>query len=560
MKDITTMTNPFLEQVPTVTLAEVIDRVSADMNGTARRDTLSALRSLAKFANLDVAATRADATMLRAAFNHLNEDRLGLTAKRLANIRSLSKFAIERFGTPRSWPGANASLTPEWQDLMALIDRRELRWNLGRLATFASANGIAPCDVNHEVLRDLIVALEEDPRVRKPRGSLKQILFAWNTCQRDVAGWPPFRLESPFKTAPYMLPLAAFPKTFQEEVETFRRYLRTPDPLDPNAPLRAYRPATIDGYILTFRRLASALVRTGTVAPDKISGLAVLCTPEHLKAALRPYLPESADRTYAYPHKMAVQITFVTRQYLRMNEEVIAQIRLITSRLGENLPSGMGKRNKSRLAPFDDPAIVRHLLSYPMAERDRALRKRNPKHRAKGIERALLASLLINTGIRVQSLRRLQYTKHFRATPREVFLELLEDDTKTHSAHSLSLPKKTVELLELFVTEHRRYLPGSDGPYLFPGEQGGMRHASSLRNAVGPHIKKHLGIDVSPHLFRHFVAKIVMERDPGMLADISRRLGHKSINTTFGTYLGTEAPAASRRINALLEDMRGEAE
>ena len=87
-----------------------------------------------------------------------------------------------------------------------------------------------------------------------------------------------------------------------------------------------------------------------------------------------------------------------------------------------------------------------------------------------------------------------------------------------------------------------------------------MRHASSLRNAVGPHIKKHLGIDVSPHLFRHFVGKIVMEQDPGMIADISRRLGHKSINTTYGTYLGTETPAASRRINVLLEGMRRESE
>ena len=560
MKDITTMTNPFLEQIPMVTLAEVLERVAADMSGTARRDTLSALRSLAKFANLEAATTRADAAMLRAAFEHLNEDRLGLTAKRLANIRSLSKSAVARFGTPRSWPGANARLTPEWQDLMTLVDRRELRWTLGRLATFASAIGITPVDVNRGTLSDLFAALEEDPRVSKPRGTFKQILFAWNTCHRDVAGWPPFKLESPFKTVPYMLPLTAFPKSFQEEVETFCQYLRTPDPLDPHAPLRAYRPATIEGYVFTFRRLASALVRTGTIAQEDVSGLAVLCTPELLKAALRPYLPERADRTFEYPHKMAVHITFVARQYLRMNEEMVAQIRLITSRLGENLALGMGKRNKSRLAPFDDPAIVRLLLSFPMAERDRALRKRNRKHRAKGIERALLISLLINTGLRVQSLRQLQYTKHFRSTPREVFLELQEEDAKTHSALSLSLPQQTVVLLELFINEHRKHLPGADAPYLFPGEQGGMRHASSLRNAVGPHIKKHLGIDVSPHLFRHFVGKIVMERDPGMLADISRRLGHKSINTTYGTYLGTETPAASRRINALLEGMQGESE
>ena len=37
---------------------------------------------------------------------------------------------------------------------------------------------------------------------------------------------------------------------------------------------------------------------------------------------------------------------------------------------------------------------------------------------------------------------------------------------------------------------------------------------------------------------------------------VSRRLGHKSLNTTYQSYLGTEGPAASRRINALLQQVR----
>lgn len=283
-----------------------------------------------------------------------------------------------------------------------------------------------------------------------------------------------------------MLPLNSFPKSFQEEVEAFCQYLRAPDPLDPHAPLRAYRSATIKGYVLTFRRLGSEFVRTGSIAQGEVSGLAVLCTPEHLKAALRPYLPEGAGRTFEYPHKMAVHITFVARQYLRMSEEAVAPIRLITSRLGENLPLGMGKRNKSRLAPFDDPAVVRRLLAFPAAERDRTSRTIR--------ERTLQTSSRIRWSVSASGRAR------------------------------------------------------RNAPRFFTAQRGWA------------HIKKHLGINVSPHLFRHFVGKIVMERDPGMIADISRRLGHKSINTTYGTYLGTETPAASRRINALLEGLQGEPE
>ena len=41
------------------------------------------------------------------------------------------------------------------------------------------------------------------------------------------------------------------------------------------------------------------------------------------------------------------------------------------------------------------------------------------------------------------------------------------------------------------------------------------------------------GIALSPHLYRHIIAKIVAERAPELLTDLSRRLGHKSINTTY---------------------------
>jgi integrase len=77
-----------------------------------------------------------------------------------------------------------------------------------------------------------------------------------------------------------------------------------------------------------------------------------------------------------------------------------------------------------------------------------------------------------------------------------------------------------------------------------------------MRAAVSGPVKKHCGVIVSPHLYRHFTAKVVVERDPGMYVAVSRHLGHKSINTTLGSYLGTETRAASRRLNRLLLEAR----
>jgi integrase len=78
-----------------------------------------------------------------------------------------------------------------------------------------------------------------------------------------------------------------------------------------------------------------------------------------------------------------------------------------------------------------------------------------------------------------------------------------------------------------------------------------------MRDAVSRPLRRHAGIILSPHLYRHIIAKIVAERSPQNLHDVSRMLGHKSMSTTYGSYLGTEGPAASRRIAALLREVSG---
>ena len=77
-----------------------------------------------------------------------------------------------------------------------------------------------------------------------------------------------------------------------------------------------------------------------------------------------------------------------------------------------------------------------------------------------------------------------------------------------------------------------------------------------MRVAISEPLKRHAGIEVNPHLVRQVIAKFVVERNPEMYVAVSRRLGHKSINTTLGSYLGTETRAASRQINRLLDQAR----
>jgi len=198
------------------------------------------------------------------------------------------------------------------------------------------------------------------------------------------------------------------------------------------------------------------------------------------------------------------------------------------------------------------------VLRYPATEYARAIQNKHPMRRAKGVERALIVSILIFAGVRAQNLRTLHLKDNIRHSAGRMFLELEVDETKTHAEHTAELPRETIDLLDDFVANHRPLLPGSDGPYLFPSPDGRARHYSSIRTVISKNLLEQTGIRMSPHLFRHFVAKIVAERKPELLPDVSRRLGHKSFNTTYQSYLGTETPAASRRVNALLAEVNDE--
>jgi integrase len=540
-------------------LADVLTACEAGQTGTTLRDTRSAFRFLERLCDVDLAATLARPQEVRAIFAGLSPARLGVGDKRFANIKSLIGAAVKRFGMRRIWITREIPLDPVWQELMDRIPDRQHRWGLSRLACYCTVKGIAPADVDHQALRGLHAALEAEALSKDPRKLLKHTIEVWNICHRRVPGWPDVVLSSPFKTEPYMLPLEAFPRSFQDEVAGFETRMSDPDPLDRTAPIRAIRPTTLQSYLYTFRRAASALVRCGHVELDAVTGFHILFEDDNFKEALRPFLAEDGKPS-GYVHKMATQLIAVARHHLQLDAAQLSMLQAIAARLKPKNAGSMGKRNRERLEQFDDEEVVQRLLRFPAEERARALRLNHPYRRAKGVERALAISILIYSGLRVKNLRQIQLDWNIRRSGKRVFLAFSEDETKTHAELELELPPETIALLDEFVAEHRGSLPHADGPWLFPGATGGPRCYSAMRDAVSRPLRKHAGIILSPHLYRHIIGKIVAERAPENLVNVSRMLGHKSMRTTYAAYLGTEGPAASRQVADLLRKAGGQDE
>ncbi|MCC0013331.1 MAG: site-specific integrase [Hoeflea sp.] len=539
-------------------LGNIRRECEAELDGTALRDTRSAFRFVEQKLDVNLDEVPGTAPAVRALLGRMTPALADVSPKRLENIRSLIRKAVERFGSKRIWIAREVTLAPDWEALMGLIEVREHRWALSRLAAYCTLKGLAPTDVCSDTLIGFERALERESLSKDPPNIRKHTIAVWNMCQTRVSGWPDTRLSSPFKGEPYSLPLSTFPAGLSQDLEAWAARMTDIDPFAASGPVRPMRATSVEAYRITVRRLASVLIREHGLSPDEITGVAVILEIENFKNSLRPFLPSAAGYGDGYAYKMAAQMRSLARHLLHLPADHLAQIDAIVERLKPVSGPKMGKRNRDRLQAFDDPAIVQRVLAFPEEELDRALKLRNPLRQAKGVERALVLSLSIFTGLRAKNLRSLRLDMNIRRSGSRVFIELCEDETKTHTILKVELPAETIVLLDLFVDTYRAHIPGALGnPHLFAAPDGvSPRSYSAIREMISEPLRKHLGLEVSPHLFRHIMAKIVAERAPEELMNVSRVLGHKSVNTTYQSYLGTETPAASRRVHDLLKKAR----
>lgn len=110
------------------------------------------------------------------------------------------------------------------------------------------------------------------------------------------------------------------------------------------------------------------------------------------------------------------------------------------------------------------------------------------------------------------------------------------------------LPAHVVALLDTYLNTYRPILlRGEDAGWLFPGSiEGRHKHEVSLRENLCKAVKKHTGLTVNPHLYRHLAAFFYLQANPGDYETVRRLLGHKSVDTTITFYAEFDTLAARR--------------
>jgi integrase len=129
-------------------------------------------------------------------------------------------------------------------------------------------------------------------------------------------------------------------------------------------------------------------------------------------------------------------------------------------------------------------------------------------------------------------------------------------DVKNGRTLSFPLPEECADLIRLYLRKYHRYLTSGPNPYLFPSDLPDRpKRSDTLGKQLSRLIHRSIALQVNPHLYRHLVHIIVLNRYPGAYAMVSRVLGHTSLQTAIRNYAGEDMAISLRAFQGLVTDV-----
>jgi integrase len=476
-----------------------------------------------------------------------------VSAGRWANIRSLALKALKHVGI-KAMPGRyRAPHSPEWEALRSLLPDRWFASGLSRFMSYCTDQHIQPGEVNSAVFRGFQEAYANDSLLRDAGGMVRDTCKLWNSAAATIPGWPQVTVEVPVRRRTFALALDQFPRSFGEDVDRFLSRAANPDVFadDYTKPLRPLTLWTRRRNILV---AATALVGSGFPA-NGIIGLEALVRIDNAKSALRVLLDRTGGNSTGYIHQIATLLKTIARHYVRVGPREVDELRLLCSKLNPE-SDGLTDKNRRCLRQFADARKLAALLTLPqrlLADADR--RGGDQRRDAVRVALGLAIGIELAIPIRAQNLAGLRIDHHIHRVGSKVLLSIPAEETKNENAVEAELPSWLVKLLDTYLKRYRSRLTSGPSPWLFPGEQGARRNPGNFGAQISALVTKTTGITMTLHQFRHFAAKLYLDRRPGDYETVRRLLGHKSLQTTMRFYRELDGVLAVQRYGELLTQL-----
>jgi len=305
-------------------------------------------------------------------------------------------------------------------------------------------------------------------------------------------------------------------------------------------------------------RAASALVHRG-VEPEAITDLSFLVKPENVELVLR-FMLDRPGKPQTSTSQMGTLLAKVAKYWAGAEVGDVEKIKKWAAKIAPQI-DGLSKRNRERLAPLRDEKNLIKLFALPKKIREE-IEKRSTGSRRDALltQHAVALSILTFAPIRIGNLAGLRLDQHLRWSEPgmrgQLVIQLNGSEVKNAQVLTFPLPAQCADLIRLYLRRYHAQLTTAATTFLFPGpDPRKPKRADTLSKQLTGLIHRTIGLEVNPHLYRHLVHLVVLNRYPGAYAMVSRVLGHKSLQTAISNYAGEDVAIAMRAFQDLVGDV-----
>ena len=564
MTDPTVDPNPFAD-LTVISLATLKERVEEDRSVELlrRREICSAITTVAKWLNMPPEMIPAAMSYLRPRLGGLHPIQLGVSDRRIQNVRSLLLSAFRIAGISTKLAPYTAKMSPAWQQLWDLMEGdRYGRTELSRLFRYCSANGIVPSDLSDAISSDFLTALEAESLIKKPKVRHQSVCRVWNQQAGNHAGsgWPQIELTIPkYDNRLYGVDESLVSDAIKDDLAGYLAHLAGADLFGSMS--KPFRPKSVEIFRGHFWRYLSALHHSGVGIAD-VNALDELVVPAMFERALRWLYERNGKKTSKHIGEIAWAVRCYAVKYRTCDDETLAFYKRAIERLRVNTP-GLSDKNRTAMAQFNDPKAVTRYVALPSTLWSKAVAigmtvegRKKRKEAQLMVQAAVAIEIAMFAPIRIQNLSTIRLDQHISWNANRLRLSFPAHEVKNDQALDFLLPVEASERIKRYINEWRSLFMPATNPHLFPGRNGKPKDQSALRNQMKKAIFDHTGLQMTPHQFRHAAAKLLLDAKPGHYEVVRKLLGHKTLTTTYAHYAGAETDAAIELYDDIILQLR----